>query len=114
MQIGEFIYGMLNGSIQRKQTLNVDKLLSEAALNFLYQIGRNETKIKEATFIYTWDSEKAITKTVIKPVSDENGRKDLLNHTVIVKFDNVFNDVLAHTNLLEVVEKKKQYALNST
>ena len=105
MQIGQFIYGMVNGTIERKQTPNVDKLLSEKSLKILYDLDRNKQEINEATYIYTWDGENAITKTTIKPVSDKDGRSDMLNHTTIIKFDNILNDILDFTNILEVVEK---------
>lgn len=105
MQIGQFKYGMINGTIERKQTPNVDKLLSEESLRLLYDLDRHKEKIHEATYIYTWDRENAITKTTIKPVSDKDGRQDLLNHTIIIKFDDILKDILNSTNLLETVEK---------
>ena len=105
VEVGQFLFGMMDGSIERKQTPNVDKLLSEDSLKFLYRLGRDTDGCQQSTYVYIWDKEKAITKTTITPTSDNDGRKDLLNRTIIIKFDNPLQDILHETNLLETVEK---------
>ena len=108
MRIGHFVAGMMNGTIDRKQSPNVDQLLCEDTLKFLYNLGRDTPHIHESTYIYTWPHEHAITKTVIRPASDSAGRSDLINHTLIIKFDDVLNDILDHTSLLTTVEQQWQ------
>lgn len=108
MQVGQFVSGMVNGSIKRKQTPNVDKMLLEETLKFLYDIGRNTREVNEPYAVtYIWKQENAITNTTIKPARDKDGRKDLLNSTVIIKFDDILADVLTYTNILEYVEANR-------
>ena len=95
---------MVGGTIEKWQTPNVDSLLSEDALRFLYAIGRIGNK-QFGTFIYAWEQEQAITKTVVEPAQDANGRQDLLNRTIIVKFNaDAMKYILDHTNIINEIE----------
>ena len=104
VEIGKFTYGMVNNTIEKWQTPNVDKLLREESLQFLLNLGRIG-KPKFGTFIYTWEDETAITKTVLEPAQDLHGRSDLLNRTVIAKFNgDAMRFILDHTNLINEIE----------
>jgi len=104
MQIGKFVYGMVNGTIERWQTSNVDKLLREESLRFLYDLGRSGPKTL-GTFVYTWEDENAISKTFLESARDVNGRSDMLNRTVIIKFNgDAMRYILDNTQLINDVE----------
>ena len=101
MEIGTFVYGMVSNTIEKWQTPNVDKLLCEKSLQFLYDLGRKGSKTF-GTFIYTWEEENAISKTVLESTQDLNGREDLVNRTVIIKFNgDAMRYILDHTCLID-------------
>jgi len=103
MQIGQFITGMINGSFDMIQSNNLDNLLCEEHLQFLYDLGKGKNNGEINTYIF--ESDNAISKTVLSVVYDDYGRKDIINHTIIIKFDNILQDILKYTNLLEKIDK---------
>jgi len=99
MEIGQFVYGMINGVIERRQSQNVDSLLQEDSLKFLYDLE------KPGDFVYVWKPENAISRSIIKKTKDCYGRSYRLNHTIIIKFnDDALNFILSETNLLKRIE----------
>lgn len=81
MQIGHFIHGMIDGAIEHRQSSNLESLLSEEALQFL--IGQ----VNKGDWLFTWRLEGAFSRTVVKETKDKDGRRGLLNHTIVVKLE---------------------------
>jgi len=101
MQTGQFIIGMINGIIEPFQSEGVELLLPKDSLRFLYDLGKHN---KSGTFIFKWESESAISKTIIIQKSDGEGRLGTINHTVIAKFEGM-SDILDHTDFLTHLNK---------
>ena len=97
MKTGQFIIGMVNGTIDPYQSVGVEDLLPQENIRFLYDLGKYN---KTGTFIYQWANEHAISKTVIVQKSDGEGRTGTINHTVIVKIESLA-DILDHTDFLK-------------
>jgi len=99
MEIGHFIDGMINGTIERRQSPNVDNLLSEDTLQKLYDMK------KLGDFTYIWKQESAITRSIIQKARDSDGRSYRLNDTIIIKFNgDELNFILSNTDLLKRIE----------
>ena len=83
MKTGQFVKGVFNGSTEAYQTLGAEKLLSTEEFDTLYN--RN----KPGVWLYINPEEAVIAKTTITETSDgeHTGRKSLINHTVLIKFD---------------------------
>jgi hypothetical protein len=85
MQTGQFVKGIFNGSTESYQTEKVEKLLSPEEFDRLWNLERL------GSWIYTNPEEGAVARSTITRTSDGafTGRKGIINHTVIVKFDKV-------------------------
>lgn len=54
-------------------------------------LGKHVTEYTEHT--NRFDTEKAVAYSFIYPIVDEEGRRSMWNHTIIIKFDDVLEDV---------------------
>lgn len=83
MQTGQFVIGIFDGSTETYQTLNVEKFLSPDEFDKLW----NRQTI--GVWYYTNQEESVVAKCTITPTTDGAfmGRKGVINHTVIAKFD---------------------------
>lgn len=83
MKTGQFVKGIFNGSTEAYQTQGAEKLLSIEEFDVLWN------RDKPGVWLYINQEEAVIAKTTITVTSDgeHTGRKGVINHTVIVKFD---------------------------
>ena len=104
LEIGKFVYGMVNGTIEKWQQGDVDRLLTEYSLRQLYNMGRTDGR-KPGEYILIWENEQAITKTILESAQDLHGRSDLVNRTVIIKFNgDAMRYILDNTDLITEIE----------
>ena len=101
MKNGQFIVGMVDGTIDSFQSEGVETLIPSDSLRFLYDLGKHN---KNGTFVFKWENERAISKTIIIQKSDGEGRLGTINHTVIAKFEGM-SDILDHTDFLTHLNK---------
>lgn len=83
MIIGEFVVGIHNGIIEPYQTEGAEKLLPDEEFQKLW------TLKNLGVFIYLNPEQRVIAKTTVTAQSDGEhlGRKWIINHTVIAKYD---------------------------
>jgi len=83
MQAGQFVKGIFNGSTESYQTDNIQKFLSSEEFDKLWNLERL------GSWLYTNQEEGVIARSTITRTNDGafTGRKGVINHTVIVKFD---------------------------
>lgn len=111
MKSGQFVFGMVNGTIQSYQSMNAEQLLTEEEFNKLWKLGKTHSP---GTYTYINEQEHVIAYSTITEESDgpDMGRKASLNHTIIIKFDdNILSDILSYTdfkqNLIQPMPKLK-------
>lgn len=81
-----FIYSLATGLISSP---NVEKLLTPLELDFLCHIGdQAETENCFRTSI----NPHMLAISYIKPVQDKYNRKDVWNHTILIKYKDYFED----------------------
>jgi len=95
---GQFVFGMINGTIQSYQSMNAEQLLTEQEFSKLWKLGKTHSP---GTYTYINEQEHVIAYSTVTEESDgpNMGRKGSLNHTVIFKFDdNILNEILSYTD----------------
>ena len=85
MKTGQFVKGVFNGSTEAYQTVGAEKLLSSEEFDVLWN------RDKPGVWLYVNPQEAVVAKTTITETTDgeHTGRKSIINHTVIVKFDSL-------------------------
>ena len=83
MKTGQFVKGIFNGSTESYQTENVEKLLPPEEFDKLW----NHSKV--GSWLYINQEAGVIAKSNITETSDGEftGRKGVINHTILIKFD---------------------------
>ena len=111
MKSGQFVFGMINGTIKSYQSIDAEQLLTEREFAKLWKLGETH---EPGTYTYINEAEHALAYSTITELSDgkDTGRKSSLNHTVIIKFsDSILSDILAYTdfkqNLIQPMPKLK-------
>jgi len=98
---GQFVVGMINGTIEPYQSIGVEQLLDEREFGKLWKLGETHGA---GTYTYINETERVLAYSIVTEQSDgeDTGRKSTLNHTVIIKFDkNILVDILAYTNFIQ-------------
>lgn len=98
MKSGQFVFGMINGTIQSYQSMGAEQLLTEQQFAKLWKLGKTHSP---GEYTYINEQEHVVAYSIITEESDgeDMGRKASLNHTVIFKFDkNILSEILAFTN----------------
>lgn len=81
MQIGQFIHGMIDGSVEHRQSANLESLFRDEDLRFL--IGLTEV----GDYKYIWRLPIAVSRSMVVETRDNDGRKGTVNHTIIAVFE---------------------------
>jgi len=92
---GQFVVGMINGTIESYQSTGAEQLLTEQEFSKLWRLE------EVGTHLYVNEQEHVVAYSTITEESDGEvmGRKGSLNHTIIVKFgENILHEILAYTH----------------
>ena len=98
MKLEHFLYGMMNGEELELRTSNgIQSLLTDEELLMLCHIGDKETRetVKE------YCTNKWLSISYIKPMTDKHGRRANWNHTVVIKL----TDYLGYTQPRKLVQQ---------
>jgi hypothetical protein len=68
---------------------NAEKLLTEKNFRWLMDLGKHQQPC-EQPIVNVFETEKIVSYTYLKQVSDDNGRTSVWNHTILVKFTDLF------------------------
>ena len=104
MKSGQFVFGMINGTINSYQSEDAEKLITEKEFAKLWNLGKTHG---EGTYTYINLAERVIARSQIKNTHDGkgSGRKGTINHTIIYKFDsNILVDVMDYTDFKQNFE----------
>jgi len=94
-KVGQFKDGMIDGSYDRLQSGNPDKMLREESMQFLYDLIDG----KCGRSIHIWNKENAVSVSKVSTTKDSNGRQGKVNHTVILKIVNPVKWILDNTTV---------------
>lgn len=81
-----FVYSLATGLIA---SANVEKLLTPLELDFLCHIG---DRAKTEQCFRTSINPHIIAVTYVEPIRDDFNRKDVWNHTILIKYKDYFED----------------------
>jgi hypothetical protein len=82
---GQFVVGMLNGTIESYESKNISLLLPSDEMDKLWRLAETRGK---GTYDYINYDERVIARsTITESNNDEVGRKGKINHTIIIRFD---------------------------
>jgi len=70
-------------------SVNVEKWLTPLELDYLCHIG---DKLETETCLRTPINPRVVAVTYIKPVRDEYHRRDVWNHTILIRYRDYFED----------------------
>jgi hypothetical protein len=73
---------MINGVIESYESKNLSQLLPQSEFDKLWSIGKTRGV---GVHTYINDDLRVVARSIVKPTSDDAGRKGTVNHTVIVK-----------------------------
>jgi hypothetical protein len=91
LKTAQFVFGQFNGKTQKMYSSpNLESMLRSISISRLMQLGKYAKKYTE--YINTLDTERVVAYTFIYPVV-EDGRRSTWNHTIVVKFDDVFEEL---------------------
>ena len=85
MKSGQFVVGMIDGTIKGYDSKNITLLLPPEEMDKLYRLAETHGK---GTYDYINYDERVIARsTITESNNDEVGRTGKINHTIIFRFD---------------------------
>ena len=92
MKAAQFIYGEFNGKqLNIYSSPNLESILHPLSITRLMQLGKYVKEYTEKINIF--ETEKVVAYSFLYPTIGDGGRRNMWNHTIVIPFSEVFDDL---------------------